>query len=211
MADIQLYYGPGSVALAALIALEECGAKYEAHQIKLADGEQRRPDFLGINPRGQVPVLKVDATPVRENIGVLTYIAMSFPESRLLPFAQPLKMAKCYEMMSWFATNLHTAMAQIFRAERFTQDDAAKASVQNMGREKFRISLDQFDEWASSNDGQWLLGENISIADLLAPVTARWAKRLEIDLTAFPSFAALAERITERPVAKRALEREGRG
>jgi GSH-dependent disulfide-bond oxidoreductase len=41
----------------ASIILEECGLAYRAHKIDLAKGEQKSPEFLKLNPRGQIPVV----------------------------------------------------------------------------------------------------------------------------------------------------------
>lgn len=211
MANLELYYGPGSVAFAALIALEECGADYEAHQIRLADGEQQKPEYLALNPRGQVPVLKADGALIRENIGVLSFIAFRYPEARLLPFAKPVEMARCYEFLSWFATNLHVAIAQIFRSARFTPDEVAQDKLKDHGRIAFQRAVEEFDRWAGAAKGEWIIGDHLTVADLLAPVVARWAKRLEIDLGAYPAFEAVADRVMARPAAQRALKREQAG
>ena len=39
------------------IMLEECGLPYRAHRVNLAQGEQRAPAFLALNPAGMIPVL----------------------------------------------------------------------------------------------------------------------------------------------------------
>ena len=110
MSSLTLHHGLGSCALAAFIALEECGAQYDVRPVKLSEGEQRKAEFLAISPRGQVPVLTVDGVNIHENIGVLTFIATRFPDARLLSFGEPLKIARSYEFLSWFATNLGTSI-----------------------------------------------------------------------------------------------------
>lgn len=211
MADVELYYGPGSVAFGALIALEECGADYRAHQIRLADGEQRKPAFLAMNPRGQVPVLRTDDALIRENIGVLSFIAFRYPGARLLPFAKPVELARCYEFLSWFATNLHVAIAQIFRSARFTPDEAAQGKLKEQGPIAFMRTLEEFEKWADTGNGKWIIGDHLTLADLLAPVAARWARRLEIDPAAYPAFEAIADRVMARPASQRALKQEQAG
>src|SRR4029077_14388094 len=57
---IKLYYAPGACSFASHIALEEIGIPYETQKLNLADGEQRKPEYLKINPRGRVPTLVVD-------------------------------------------------------------------------------------------------------------------------------------------------------
>ena len=54
---IDLYAGPTSNSMRARIGLEECGLAYRLNLVDLQKGEQRAPQFLAMNPNGQVPVI----------------------------------------------------------------------------------------------------------------------------------------------------------
>jgi len=54
---IDLYAAGTSNGMRARIALEECGLKYNWHPIDLTKGEHKKPEFLALNPMGQIPVL----------------------------------------------------------------------------------------------------------------------------------------------------------
>jgi GST-like protein len=54
---IDLYAAATSNGMRARIALEECGLAYKWHPIDLTKGEQKTPQFLAMNPFGQIPVL----------------------------------------------------------------------------------------------------------------------------------------------------------
>ena len=57
---IKLYWATGTCALASHIALEEAreaGVKYETVKLNFAEGDQRKPDYLKVNPKGRVPAL----------------------------------------------------------------------------------------------------------------------------------------------------------
>lgn len=205
--SLKLYFAPGSCALASLIALEEAGATYESQPVMLADGEQRRPEFLALSPRGQVPVMRVDGQLVRENLAVLSLIAYRFPDAKLLPFGDALGVGKAYEILSWFATNLHVAIAQIWRTERFADDDNVKESLKANGVRNFERTLATFNDMSAAG-GPYLLGERFSIVDGLAPVAAHWMKRLPVEPAQFPAFNALVARVEGRPAYARAFERE---
>src|SRR5215207_2832909 len=83
---LTLYYASGSSSMASHIALEEAAAEYEARFIDEDAGEQRRPAYRRINPRGKVPALRLpDGTVLVENIAIQTYIARTHPEAGLLP------------------------------------------------------------------------------------------------------------------------------
>jgi GST-like protein len=54
---IDLYLAPTANGQRAAVALAECGLEFKPHRIDLAKGEQRTPEFLKLNPAGQIPVL----------------------------------------------------------------------------------------------------------------------------------------------------------
>src|SRR6266446_6006752 len=54
---IDLYAAGTSNGMRARIALEECGLKYNWHPIDLTKGEQSTPQYLALNPMGQIPVI----------------------------------------------------------------------------------------------------------------------------------------------------------
>ncbi|HEX7884894.1 MAG TPA: glutathione S-transferase N-terminal domain-containing protein, partial [Phenylobacterium sp.] len=109
---LTLYFAAGSCSLPALVGLEEAGVAYDAIRLVLPDGDQRRPEFLAIHPRGRVPVLVADGVTIGENVAVLTAIAHLFPAARLLPVGEPLELARAYELLSWFASAVHVSFSQ---------------------------------------------------------------------------------------------------
>src|SRR5258706_4107783 len=54
---IDLYAAGTSNGMRARIALEECGLSYKLHPIDLPKGEHKTPQFLAMNPMGQIPVI----------------------------------------------------------------------------------------------------------------------------------------------------------
>ncbi len=57
---MKLYYAPGACSLAAHIALQESGLRYQRARVDLRDHEVDGVDFYAINPKGYVPVLELD-------------------------------------------------------------------------------------------------------------------------------------------------------
>ena len=61
------------------------GIAWESHPIDLPSHENFRPWFLGINPRGLVPVLVHDGAVHIESNDVITYLEKVFPTPKLIP------------------------------------------------------------------------------------------------------------------------------
>lgn len=204
---LTLYFAAGSCTLPALVGLEEAGATYDAVRLVLADGDQRRPEFLAIHARGRVPALVADGVTIGENVAVLTAIAHLFPAARLLPIDEPFQLGRAYELLSWFASGVHVSFSQVSRPERFTRDPAAWPALKAGGRENMLAAYSEIE--ARLADGRpWLLGEAFSLADPYALVFHRWAERLEVDTAAYPAFSAHAARLADRPSVRRALAQE---
>ena len=115
---LTLYYAPGACSLAPHVALEEAGAAFEGVRLSLADGDQRKPDYLALNPKGRVPTLLVDGRALTEVTAILAYLDRRFPTVGLLPGHDPLLAGRAFELISYFASTLHVAFAQTSRPER---------------------------------------------------------------------------------------------
>ena len=57
MADIDLYVAGTPNGQRAVVALEEMGLAYDLHKLDLSKGEQKKPEYLAINPHGRIPCI----------------------------------------------------------------------------------------------------------------------------------------------------------
>lgn len=203
---IDFYSAAGSCGIASHIALEEAGAAYNYHRLNLAESEQRSPGYRRVNPRGRVPALLVEGDVITETIAILTYLASQFPEAELLPLGDARKLARAYELMSWFASSVHISFAQMFRPERFTNDPAAAEPLKEGGKAFFSSALDEMEALAKAEP--WLLGDSFSVADAYMTVFWRWGPRVGADITRYPAWSDHAARVLSRPAAVRAVEKE---
>ena len=83
---IDLYTAPTPNGWKASVTLEELGLPYAVHAVDLANGEQRRPDYLKLNPNGRIPtIVDRDAGDfaVFESGAILVYLAER--TGRLMP------------------------------------------------------------------------------------------------------------------------------
>ncbi len=61
------------------------GIPWQSHPIDVPGSENFQPWFLGINPRGLVPVLVHDGAVHIESNDIITYLEKAFPTPRLIP------------------------------------------------------------------------------------------------------------------------------
>jgi glutathione S-transferase len=84
--QMKLYQHPLSGhAHRAHLFLSLIGAKFELVEVDLAKGAHKAPDFLKINPFGQVPVLDDDGVIINDSNAILVYVAKKFGKTDWLP------------------------------------------------------------------------------------------------------------------------------
>lgn len=91
-----------TVMLEELLALGHKGAEYDAHLIKIGDGDQFGSDFVAINPNSKIPAMMdystTPATRIFESGAILLYLAEKF--NALLP-NEPQKKTECLSWLFW--------------------------------------------------------------------------------------------------------------
>ncbi|MFT3999549.1 MAG: glutathione S-transferase N-terminal domain-containing protein [Rhizobium sp.] len=200
---LTFYYAPGSCALASLIALEESDLAYEHRRLILANGDQRQPEYLAINPKGRVPALLTDKGILTENIAILAYIAQIAPAARLAPLDDPFEFAQMQAFNSYLSSTVHVNHSHKGRGARWTDDAAAietmKAKVPQTMAESFALIEDKMLK------GPWVMGDQYTVADCYLFTMATWLPGDNVDRDQFTKVSAHYRRMLDRPAVQRAL------
>lgn len=81
------------------IALGEKGLDFELQVEKISD---RRPEFLAMNPAGDVPVLvEEDGTSLADHTAICEYLDEAYPDKPLIG-STPAERAETRRLVSWF-------------------------------------------------------------------------------------------------------------
>ena len=80
-----LHFAGSSCSQKLRIFLNLKGIPWQSHPIDLPGNENMQPWFLGINPRGLVPVLIDDGAVHIESNDIIQYLEKKFPQPRLIP------------------------------------------------------------------------------------------------------------------------------
>jgi glutathione S-transferase len=193
---MQLYYAPRTISVAVAIALEEAGLDYEAIRLDFADGEQTKPAYKQINPKGRVPALAVDGGILTETGALLDYIATIAPQAGLVP-EDPVMAARMREVMYYLASTMHVNHAHKMRGHRWADK---KSSWKDM-KDKVAQTMTASCKYISSNGlrGPFVLGETFSLADAYLYVVCSWLEGDGVDVSAFPKILAFREAMEARP------------
>src|SRR5882672_2718878 len=128
---LKFFYSPNSCALASHIALQEAGADYETVRLDFCANEQRKPEYLALNPKGRVPALATDRGILTETPAILAFIAQSFPNARLAPLDDAFAFARLQAFNSYLCSTVHVAHAHRLRGPRWVDagDEGALAAM----------------------------------------------------------------------------------
>ena len=204
--DVKLYYAPGACSLASHCALEEVGVAYDTHKLNTAEGDQRKPEYLRINPRGRVPTLVVDGNVLTENVGILTYLGGGFPDAGIWP-KKTWDQAKLVSTLAWLSNTVHPAFAHIFRAERYADDEAAREAIKTKARSNSWSCLQEIDKLLEGH--KWAIANQFTVADPYLLVFYRWGNRGKMPVRDLKHYSALVDRVMARPAIAKVMADEG--
>jgi glutathione S-transferase len=203
---MKLYYAVHTCALASHIALEDAGAEYSTVRINFAAEEQRKPEYLAINPKARVPSLVTERGILTETPAMLAFIAQSFPKARLAPLDDPFAFAEVQAFNSYLCATLHVAHAHRMRGYRWADDPSA---IEAMKR-KVPDSVSACYELIESKmlRGPWVMGDAYTICDPYLFTVAQWMEGDSIDPARFPKVRDHRQRMSERAAVRKVVAEE---
>lgn len=202
---LRLFYSTGSCALASHIALEEAGAEYEAIRMDLRAGDQHKPEFLDLNPKGRVPALVTNLGVLTENVSILAFIAQSFPDARLAP-SDPFGFGQVQAFNAYLASTVHVAHAHGPRASRWADDPAAQAAMREKVADNMATCFQLIED--EMFVGPWVMGGQYTICDPYLFTIASWLDDDGVDPSQFPKISAHMVKMIARPAVWKALAME---
>jgi glutathione S-transferase len=160
-------YG-GAFTRASLVewVLQETEAPYELRQVDILAGENRRPEYLALNPSGLVPVLVTpEGEALTETAALLLYLADRHRLADLAPLdGDPLRGA-FLSAVFFIASDLQPEMKRFHYPHRFAlrEDDIPAVQAQAAALVLTRLGLV---EERLGRQGPYLLGTRFSLADV---------------------------------------------
>ncbi len=206
---LTLFYARNTCARAAHIALAESGLPYRTTRLDFTTGEQRKPGYLTINPKGRVPALVTERGTLTENPAILSYIAQSAPMARLAPLDDAFAFAQMQAVNTYLCSTVHVAHAHRFRGARWSDDVDAQQSMQRKVASNMRECFELIE--ATMLRGPWVLGEQYTVADAYLYTIAGWLEGDGVDLAGLPATRDHMARMAQRPAVQKALAEEAAG
>ena len=167
------------------------GLPFESIDVDLAAGEHKQPEFLKINPFGQVPTIDDDGVTISDSNAILIYLATKYADASWLP----TESTGAANVQQW----LSVAAGQI------AQGPAAARLINIFGK---KLGKDRAQEIADNlfkliethlSAQQFLVGNAPTIADISGYAYIAHAPEGDISLQPYPQIQAWLTRIEQLP------------
>jgi glutathione S-transferase len=196
--QVTLYHCPYTRSTGALTLLEELGADYQLHVMNMKAGEQRKPEFLAINPMGKVPTLTHGDAVVTEQVSVYLYLADLYPEAGLAPaLSDPLRGPYLRWMVFYGSCFEPAVVDRVQKREPIPEARSPYGDFDSVMKTLI----------AQLQKGPWLLGERFTAADVLWGGALNWTTQFGL-IPEVPAVRNYIARFIERPAYKRALAKD---
>lgn len=179
--------------------LAELGLPYETAALDMRAGDHKKPEYLAINPAGQVPAMMYDGFALSESAAIAHYLAEKHDPSLL--GATPEDRATALRWEFYILLNLDKHFSTLASK---TWGMPAAPEAEAKAAEMLGKSLPVVEGWLSSRE--WLAGGAFSVADVVARSSFNYAETASFDLSAYPSITAWMRRCADRPAYAKAKQ-----
>jgi glutathione S-transferase len=167
------------------------GLPFESIDIDLASGAHKQPEFLKINPFGQLPAIDDNGVTIADSNAILVYLAMKYADSSWLP-TDPAGAARVQRWLSVAAGQIAygpatARLVNIFGAK------LDKTRAQEIANNLFKLMESHLTEQ------KFLVGGAPTIADVASYAYIARAPEGDISLQAYPQIRSWLTRIEQLP------------
>lgn len=203
-----LYTCPGTCSSALHVILKECGVAYETKIVNLRAGDTQTPEYLAMNPRGQVPVLVIDGKPVVEGGGLITYLLEAHPND-LMPPIGSVDRAIALQWLAFANATLHPTHWGLFFPHRFAETPEAQAQVAKMAAQRVQGLWNDVEAALTASGATYIAGAKCTAADVLLSVIAGWTRGRDPEIALGPKTQAMIAATVARPSFQAVSAAEG--
>ena len=189
-----------SAAYRVRIALNLKGVDYEIANVDLPGNRHREAEFRAVNPQATIPTLDDDGTILWQSLAIIDYLDARFPQPRLIP-QEPVARAHAQALAQLIVCEIHPL--NNLRVLRYL--------VKTLG-----LTEEQKNAWyrhwveqglasvearlvAEGRSGRYVLGDMVTLADVLIVPQIFNAQRFDCNLDALPTVMQIFDNCMQLP------------
>ena len=197
---ITLFHAPQTRSTGTLVLLEELGAPYGLNVLNMKAGDQKKPDYLALNPMGKVPAIRHRGALVTEQVAIFLYLADVFANAGLTPqIGDPLR-GPYLRWMVFYASCYEPALV-----DKAAKREPAAPTMTPYG--DFETMLGTITTAIAHTP--YLLGDKVSAADILWGNALRWGTLFGL-VPKTKDIEVYVARIVARPAFAKVMEMDAK-
>lgn len=205
---MKLYFSPGACSMAPHIVLNELNMVFEAEMVNMKDKTCSTGDFTKINPKGAVPVLRLENGEIlTEGAVISSYLADLKGDSTLIPKFGTLERVRLNEWMNFIATDFHKSFSPMWITGMISANPDAQNDIKKFYTDSIYKKVDYVSQKLGNHD--YLMGKNFTVADAYLFTVLGWTKHLNMDLSKWSNITAWMSRVYARPAVQKTMKAEG--
>jgi maleylacetoacetate isomerase len=185
-------FSRSSAAFRVRIALNLKGLSYEDEFVHLRRGEQRRADYLAINPQGLVPVLETDGRTLIQSLAIIEYLDETHPEPPFLP-ADAAGRARVRALAAIVASDIHPI--NNLRVLRYLHGPLGhdQAAIETWYNHWIAAGFEAFERLLAADPAasRFCHGDRPGLADIALVPQVVNSERYKLDLAPYPTIVRI--------------------
>jgi len=177
--------------------LQELDVPFETVTVDMLAGENRKAEFLKINPAGKLPALVDGDLVLTESVAIVLYLAEKYPAKKLMP-ADLRERAQAYRWLLFTTTELEQPLWRMARHSNIYPPDKRLPADIELARSDFLPMAQVLEDHMRGRE--FLVTDHVTVADFVLAYTLDWAKLVKL-LDGFPALDAYQQRMYARPKA----------
>jgi glutathione S-transferase len=198
MSKLKIYGSAKNRGRRCLWLATELGLDVDTIDIDLNAGQHKTPDFLKINPNGQVPVLDDDGLVIFESLAINLYLAKKYGGP--LAAASLKEDALITQWSFWVAKEVEDLLITILVNRIMLPEAERNAAAADSAERRLQKPLGVLEDALAGRD--YLVGNRFTVADLNVAVVLSVISRFKLDISHFPKVHAWLGKCLGRPAAK---------
>lgn len=189
MSQIVLYsYYRSSCSYRVRIALHHKGLDFEYRAVHLVKdgGEQKKDDYLALNPMGEVPCLIHDGQAIAQSVAIIEYLETLQPEPRLYP-GNAMGVARIRQVCEMINAGIQPIQnLRVLKGldQRYHVGPEGKAE---WVRHWITRGFEALESKVRETAGQFCMGDEVTAADVFLAPQVYNANRYQVDMDLFPT------------------------
>jgi glutathione S-transferase len=198
---LKLYHAPLTRSVRIVFLLEELGLPYELETVPFVPPTT---PFTQQTPAGKFPVLQDDGVTIFESGAILEYVIERYGKGRLAPAPGTPERGAYFQWIHFSEATAFPPLGEIAFNTLFKPEHERVPSVVEDGRRRAGAALAVLEKAIAGKD--YLLGRELSGADIMMAYTLLVARMLGVLTDAYPNLNAYFARLEARPGFQKAVQ-----